>query len=214
MSPPPLPCPADTLLLLLRHGATDNNVAHPPRLQGSGSNLPLSATGIEQASRAAELLRGRPIVAIYSSPLLRAQQTAERIGAALALPVELIDALTEADVGQWEGRDWGEIEQNEPEAFRRFVNDPATWPYAGGESFGQVQTRVLPVISQLLEQHAGQSFVVVSHNVVNRCILADLMGLALAQARTIPQENCGVNLIRRRDGKTTLVTLNSAFHLS
>jgi broad specificity phosphatase PhoE len=214
MTPPPLPCPAgDTYLYLVRRGATDNSVAHPPRLQGCGSNLPLSAVGIEQAARMAHLLRERPIAAIYSSPLLRALQTAERIGQALTLSIELIEALTEVDVGQWEGRDWGEIERNEPEAFLRFVNDPATWPYAGGESFGQVQQRVMPVISQLLEQRAGQSFVVVSHNVVNRCILAEVMGLPLSQARTIPQENCGVSLIRRREGKTSLITLNSAFHL-
>jgi len=214
MTPPPLPSPAgDTYLYLVRHGATVNNVAHPPRLQGSGSNLPLSAAGIEQAGRVAHLLRERPIAAIYSSPLLRAWQTAERIGEALTLPVESLEALTEVDVGQWEGRDWGEIERTEPEAFHRFVNDPATWPYAGGESFGQVQQRVMPVISQLLEQREGQSFVVVSHNVVNRCILAEVIGLPLAKARTIPQENCGVSLIRRREGKTSLVALNSVFHL-
>lgn len=216
MTPPLLPSSADgdTWMYLLRHGATDNNVANPPRLQGRGSDLPLSAEGRTQAGRAAELLRDRPIVAIYCSPLLRARQTAEALSAAIHLPIQLVDAITEVDVGQWEGRDWGEIERTEPEAFQRFMEDPGAWPYAGGESMGEVQRRVVPALDELLARHPGQSIVVVSHNVVNRCYLAHLLGLPLARGRAIAQENCGVNVIRRRSGKISLITLNSAFHLS
>ncbi|MCE9555948.1 MAG: histidine phosphatase family protein [Planctomycetes bacterium] len=215
MTPPALPYPADgdTWMYLLRHGATENNVANPPRLQGRGADFPLSAEGQAQAGRAAELLRDRPIVAIYCSPLLRARQTAETLSSALHLPIQLVNAIIEVDVGLWEGRDWGEIEKTEPEAFHRFMEDPGTWPYAGGESMGEVQRRVVPALDELLAQHPGQSIVVVSHNVVNRCYLAHLLGLPLAKARAIAQENCGVNVIRRRSGKTNLVTLNSAFHL-
>ena len=218
MIPPPLPLPcpagADTWMYLLRHGATENNVAIPPRLQGRGADLPLSAAGQAQAGRAAELLRERPIVAIYASPLLRARQTAEALSISLHLPVQLVNAIIEVDVGQWEGRDWGEIERTEPEAFHRFMEDPATWPYAGGESMGEVQRRVVPALDELLARHPGESIAVVSHNVVNRCYLAHLLGLPLARGRAISQENCGVNIIRRREGKTSLISLNSAFHLT
>ena len=78
---------------------------------------------------------------------------------------------------------------------------------------GEVQRRIVPALDDLLKKHPGQSIVVVSHNVVNRCYLAHLLGLPLARGRSIAQENCGANVIRRRGEKTSLVTLNSAFHL-
>ena len=203
----------ETWMYLLRHGATENNVAQPPRLQGRRTDMPLSAAGRIQAGQAAELLRSRPIAAIYSSPLKRAWQTAEQIAAPLDLPIHVLEAITEIDVGQWEGRDWGEIERSEPEAFRRFIDDPGKWPYVGGESMGQVQERVVPALDGLLAQQAGQSIVVVSHNVVNRCYVAHLMGLPLKRARSISQDNCGINIIRRRGETASLITLNAAFHL-
>ncbi|MCE9548410.1 MAG: histidine phosphatase family protein [Planctomycetia bacterium] len=212
----PLPSPADgaTYLYLLRHGATDNNVAHPPRLQGRGHDGPLSAVGIAQSQAAARLLADRPLVAVYSSPLLRARQTAEFLAAPHGLSVGLIDALVEVDVGSWEGRDWAEIERSEPEAFRRFMEDPAQHGYAGGESLGAVQQRVLPAILQLLTRHAGQSIAVVAHNNVNRCVLANVLGSPLAKARAIAQENCAVNLIRvGADQAMSVMAQNYVEHL-
>jgi broad specificity phosphatase PhoE len=53
----------------------------------------------------------------------------------------------------------------------------------------------------------------VAHNVVNRAILADLMGLDLRLAPRLHQGNACVNLIRRRPSRTDLITLNALFHI-
>lgn len=208
----PLPCP-DGFMYLLRHGATENNVANPPRLQGRNSDLPLSAVGLSQAARTAELLRDRSITAIYSSPLLRARQTADAIATTLGLSVQTVEAITEVDAGFWEGRDWEEIARTEPEAFRRFMEDPGKWPYAGGESMGDVTHRVVPAFDALWAQQSGQTIAVVGHNAVNRCYLAHVLGIPVSRSRTLIQENCCVNLLRRRGDKVSVFTLNSALHL-
>jgi broad specificity phosphatase PhoE len=200
-------------MYLLRHGATENNVANPPRLQGRGSNLPLSAVGLSQAARTAGVLRDRSIAAIYSSPLLRATQTADALAAALGLGIEIVEAITEVDAGSWEGRDWEEIARSEPEAFHRFMDDPGRWPYAGGESMGEVTHRIVPAFEALWAQHSGQSIAVVAHNAVNRCYLSHVLGLPVARSRTLIQENCCVNVLRRSGDKVSVLTLNAALHI-
>lgn len=205
---------ADTCVMyLVRHGATANNLANPPLLQGRGVDLELSNAGRQQADCAAELLASQRLAAIYSSPLIRARQTAEIIATPHRLEVQLVSALEEVDVGRWEGRSWAEISQTEPEPFRQFIADSAHHGYLGGENMTQVLDRSAPALDALLQQHLGAAIAVIAHNVVNRVYVASLLGIPLARAREINQDNCGVNVIRLRRNETKLLTLNAAFHL-
>lgn len=206
--------PDVTWLYLVRHGATEANERVPPILQGNGIDLALSPEGMRQADSVAWFLRRYPIRRVYTSALTRARQTAAAIAAPLGLNPETLGDLQECNVGLWEGLDWRTIEAKHPEAHRRFVENPAENPYLGGETYGDVLRRAQPVIDRLLEAHAGESIVVVAHNVVNRVLLARLLGLEVRLAPTIAQGNGCVNLIRRRAGRTELVTLNSLFHLT
>jgi broad specificity phosphatase PhoE len=209
------PCPADDecLLYLIRHGATENNLAKPAVLQGRGLDSPLSAQGRAEAEATAAALERHPISAVYASPLLRARQTAELIAAPHGAAAHVVDALVEADVGQWEGRTWQDIRKAHAEAYARFMEDPGKHPYVDGENLTDVQQRVVPALEDLLSRHPGGVIVAVAHNVVNRAFLAHLLNLPLAAARGIRQDNCGLNLIRRRGEQSTLVTVNSVFHL-
>ncbi|MCE9531166.1 MAG: histidine phosphatase family protein [Planctomycetes bacterium] len=65
-----------TTLYLIRHAATEANLAHPPRLQGRKNNPPLAKLGVHQAAATRDFLAIRSIDACYTSPLLRAMQTA------------------------------------------------------------------------------------------------------------------------------------------
>ena len=211
---PPSPAPDTCWLYLIRHGATANNRARPPRLQGRRTDPPLSDEGQRQARRTGALLAFCGLGAVFSSPLLRARQTAEAIAAAAGLPVEVVDELIEVDVGQWEGLAWDEIARTDPEAYRAFMTDPAANSYVGGESLQSVQQRVLPAFERLLTRGLGQVVAVVAHNVVNRCYLAHLMNVPLGSFRGIPQDNCGVNLLRYQGGRVKLATVNAVFHLA
>lgn len=206
--------PADTCLLyLVRHGATENNVANPPRLQGRKSNLGLSPKGREQAADTARWLNAHPLAAVYASPLLRAVETAEAIAAPHRIAIELCEDFIECDIGAWEGRSWGEIEKTDAEAYRLFHHDASTHGYLGGENLSEVLMRVTPAFDAILSRHVGRAIAIVGHNVVNRVWLAHLLGMPLSAARGIPQENCGVNLIHYRDGTAKVWTVNSVSHL-
>ncbi|MFM9960204.1 MAG: histidine phosphatase family protein [Planctomycetaceae bacterium] len=202
-----------TQMLLVRHGTTDANVRVPYILQGSTVDLPLNENGRRQAQQVAEFLAPFPVKHVYSSPLQRANETARRIAERHRLAVTQIAEITECHVGVWESKDWNTIAREDPEACRLFHDDPATHPYLGGESYTDVLRRVLPAFERLLQQHLGETIVVVAHNIVNRAFAAHLLGLELRKAKGLAQDNCCVNVIHHDAGKSTLLTMNSVFHL-
>lgn len=210
---PPCPAPDTCWLYLIRHGATANNRARPPRLQGRRSDPGLSDEGHEQSRRTGRALAERRVAVVYASPLLRARETAEAIAAPHDLEVETVDELIEVDVGDWEGEPWDRIEQSNPEAYRLFMTDASVHPYLGGENLGTVQARVIPAFERLMAENLGRVIVAVAHNCVNRAYLAHLLNMPLAKYRSVPQDNCGVNLIRYRGDRIKLVTVNEVVHL-
>lgn len=202
-----------TVLYLLRHAATEANLADPPRLQGRRHNPPLARLGVRQAEATRDFLAIRPIDACYCSPLLRAVQTAAIVAAPHGLSPNPLDGLIECDVGRWEGLDWQTIRYLDADGYQRFMANPGDNPYAGGESFGDVHRRVAATLEDLLCQHAGKSILVVSHHVVNRTYLAGLLGLSPDLARQVKLDNCGISVVVRDGDETKVSTLNAAFHL-
>jgi len=202
-----------TTMYLIRHGATEANLAEPYRLQGRKTDTPLARIGVRQAEATRDFLAIRPVDACYCSPMLRAVQTASIIAAPHGLSPVPIPELVECDVGRWEGLDWQAIRYLDAEAYNRFHANPADQGYPEGESFADVHHRVVGVLNDLLERHAGQSILVVAHHVVNRVFLAGLLGLSIEQARAVSLSNCGISVVHRDQGKTTVSTLNAAFHL-
>ncbi|MEX0726135.1 MAG: histidine phosphatase family protein [Planctomycetaceae bacterium] len=202
-----------TILYLIRHGATTANEQLPYILQGCSVDLPLSPTGRQQAEDVGRLLRDRRIDGVYASRLQRARETAEQIAAPHGLSVETLAGIEECDVGRWERLDWESIRATFPEAYQQFQDSPYETPYLGGESYRHVFERAWPVLTGLLERHRGETIAVVSHNVVNRVILTELLGLDVHRAKELRQVNGGVNVIQYRGGQASLLTYNALFHL-
>ncbi|MFP6767241.1 MAG: histidine phosphatase family protein [Planctomycetaceae bacterium] len=203
----------ETLMYLVRHGATPANEQRPYVLQGHGIDTALSETGKRQAEAVSGFLASRPLDIVLTSPMQRARETALAIARPHGLDIGVLETLTECDVGRWEGRDWGSIMQEDPEAYERFMDDPSVHGYPEGETYGDVLQRVGKVLDKVLADHRGQAVVVVAHNIVNRVYVARLMGWSLSRAREIRQDNTGINVIRGRDDETTLLSFNVRFHL-
>src|SRR5262249_36732184 len=159
----------------------------------------LARLGVRQSEATRDFLAIRPIDHCYSSPLLRAMQTATIVAAPHDLAPQPLEALAECDVGRWEGLDWPTVRYPDAEGHQRFHANPAAFGYPGGESFRDVHERVAPALDQLLQQHAGQSILVVGHHVVNRTYLAGLLGLTPDQARQVILDNCGISVVLRQD---------------
>jgi broad specificity phosphatase PhoE len=182
-------------------------------LQGRRTDLALNEIGRRQAEAARHALESRAIGHVFSSPLCRARQTAELLAEPHRLPVNLVDDLTECDVGRWEGLSWDDVRRQDGPYLDTFEADPGAVPYADGESFQQVQARAVPAIQRLIPQYPEGNLAVVTHNVVARVFVAHLSGTAIAKARTIRLDNAGITIVSIADGKMKLLTLNSVFHL-
>jgi broad specificity phosphatase PhoE len=140
-------------------------------------------------------------------------QTAAGIASPHGLRPVLVDALTECDVGQWDGHAWDEIEQTWPEPFARFQADPWTNGYPGGESLTAVYARAAPVLNGMLGEHEGETIAVVSHHVVLRVWLAALLGLPLARARQVRLANASLSVVVRHGMQTSVQLVNDIGHL-
>lgn len=148
-----------TTTLLLRHGQTVLSVEK--RFSGVGDQE-LTEVGRAQAASAAARLATSGAVAVVSSPVRRAQQTAALVAQALGLEVVLEPGLRETDFGDWEGYSFGEVKQNWPRELDAWLADTDVAP-PFGESFATTATRVRQARDRVLAAYAGQRVVLVSH---------------------------------------------------
>src|SRR6266850_243514 len=84
------------------------------------------------------------------------RQTAAPIARELRIAPAIAAELHECNVGLWEGLDWQTIRERYPDEHRRFVENTAETPYLGGESYGDVLRRVMPIIERLCDAHQGE----------------------------------------------------------
>jgi broad specificity phosphatase PhoE len=152
-------------LYFVRHGESVANLTG--EFSNSGpSNHPLTPKGIEQAQLLAVSLASRRIARIYSSPLLRAVQTADLLSQTLQVPVEVTEALREWSVGMLEGtsaeQGWILHRQVQEDWF---VQGNLESKIPGGESFVEIRDRFVPFIDALVSDghSADESVVLVGH---------------------------------------------------
>lgn len=160
-----------TLLTLVRHGQTDWNLDR--RIQGS-TDIPLNETGRADARTAAANLAGTTHHAIYTSPLLRARETAEIISAELGLgaPV-LVPGIREREFGDGEGMSVSE-----------YMKTYGGWDseVPGAETLGDVAARALQALDEIARDSrrrstpAAESVVVVAHGGVIRSLIDHVSG--------------------------------------
>lgn len=162
-------------LYFVRHGETEWNVKK--KIQGK-TDIPLNENGRNQARELANKLAvdKLPAVKVYTSPQLRATETAQAVADALGLECEALDDLREMNLGEWEGLNWDIIEEQYGEVYyywnthRRYVRTP------GGECYNDVLGRTLDALSYILEKET-KDVLVVTHSAILMslgCYLAKL----------------------------------------
>ena len=169
-----------TTILLARHGETDWN--REGRFQGH-ADPPLNATGHAQAAELAAELKDVELAAVYSSPLRRALETAQRVAAEHGLEPVAVDALREVDVGSWQGLTRPEIETRYPEQFARWLDYDQGWE--DGESYEEMGRRAVAALLELAAAHAGERVLAVTHGGPIRAAFAFADGTSHADARRL-----------------------------
>lgn len=158
-------------IYLARHGRTAYN--HTRRFQGQ-LDIPLDETGHQQAKELALRVADLGIVALWSSPLARARQTAEAVSAHLGLPIRFDDRLMETDTGVWTDRFYDDMAAEAPDAYQGFVTGAADFGFEGGETYAEQGDRVMAALADI--EQTEQPALVVCHGMVMRLALTRRTG--------------------------------------
>ena len=171
---------APTTFLLVRHGVTDHT--NDKRFSGglASSNPGLNDEGRAQVRATAEWLApvADGIDAIVTSPVRRTRESAEILGEVLGFEVGVEDGLAEMEFGAWDGLTYTEVRDKFPDEVRTWLGNLDHAP-GGGESFREVEKRVLAGRDRLLEEHDGRTVLVVSHVTPIKTLVADALGAPL-----------------------------------
>ena len=192
-------------MLLVRHGQTSTTGTILP---GRAPGLHLAEAGTTQAERAAvRIAELKHVDAVYCSPLERTKETAAPIAAARGLRARTERGLLECDFGEWTGQElkalmklpeWAQV-QRYPSGFR----------FPGGESFPEMQTRIVSTIDRLRAAHPKGVVVAVSHADPIKAAVAHAMGTHLDLFQRIVISPCSVTAIAYADSGPVVLTVNS-----
>lgn len=197
--------PPSTLVLYVRHGQTPTTGQVLP---GRAPGLHLAEQGVDQAEavarRIAELAK---VDAVYASPLERARETAAPIAKATGHRVTADKGLLECDFGDWTGCDLKALMKlPEWQTVQRY---PSGFRFPGGESFTEMQTRVVGAIDRLRASHPSGVVVAVSHADPIKAAVAHAMGAHLDLFQRIVISTCSVTAIGYGLAGPVVLTVNS-----
>lgn len=200
-----------TEIWLIRHGVTDWN--RQRRFQGH-RDIGLDAQGHRQAQRLAGRLADAGLVAIHTSDLSRARDTAAPAAARLDIPVVADAGLRERCYGEFEGRTFAEIESGFPEEFARWrAREPDFILPGGGESLREFAARCARAFERIARSYPGARVAAVSHGGVLDIAYRLATGLSLEAPRRHELLNASINRIRFDDGRWSLLDWADVAHL-
>lgn len=179
-------------IILIRHGEPE--AAAKGRCYGK-LDVGLSERGKTQIESIALKIAEFEIAAIYSSPQVRARESARVIAQKCGLFVEIENDFAELDFGDFEGLAYDEVERRFPEIYRKWMTAPTEVEFPNGESFAQMQARVLRAANNLRQRHEGETCLFVSHGGVNRIILAEALGIENKNIFRLAQSFAAMNVI-------------------
>lgn len=198
-------------LLMIRHGETDWN--RELRFQGQ-VDVPLNATGHEQARRLGERLAGEAVQQLYSSDLIRTLQTAGPSAQRLGLASVGNRALREQSFGLIDGMSVPDIQQQHPDIWARWQAFDPDYAPPGGESQRQFHARVMDALARLVQAHAGQRLLIVTHGGVLDILFRVANGLALGGPRQCDIPNAGINRLRTDGRNVDILSWAETGHLT
>lgn len=196
---------APTTILLVRHGQTPTTGKVLP---GRAKGLHLAEVGLQQAELAAERISQlNTIDAIYSSPLERAKETAAPIAKACGLKTQVERGLFECDFGEWTGAELKKL-MKLPE-WQTVQRAPSTFRFPGGESFTEMQTRMVTSLDKLRARHPGGTIVCVSHADTIKAAVAHALGTHIDLFQRIVISPASVSAVLWHSGGPVVLAVNS-----
>lgn len=197
--------PTHTLVLLVRHGQTPTTGASLP---GRAPGLHLAEHGVGQAQAVAARIGALTnVAAVYASPLERTRETAAPIAEAVGVRTKVDKGLLECDFGAWTGAKLGDLrKKKEWDTVQRY---PSGFRFPDGESFPEMQTRMVSTLERLGAAHRGRAIVAVSHADPIKAAVAHSLGTHLDLFQRIVISPCSVTAILQTPGGPVVLAVNS-----
>ncbi len=199
-----------TEIVIVRHGETEFNKLGVFR---GRLDVPLNDRGREQAQAVGEALRSKTIVAVYSSPLVRALETARAVAEPHGLAPVVDPAFDNIDLGEWQGIAKALVEREQPALWKLWMEDPDRLAIPGGESLADVRERAYGRALELAREHEGERFAVVTHRSVAKLLGGALLGMESGYFWRFYLDNAGYSIVGHAATGPVLLTWNEACHL-
>ena len=152
---------------------------------------------------------GERIGAVVASPVRRTRESAEIVSEVLGRPVVEEHGFAEMEFGHWDGLTFAEVAERHPDEMASWLGSLDVAP-RGGESFRQVESRVMGGLERVLERYAGRTLVVVSHVTPIKTLVAHAMGAPLDAVFRMELTPASVSVVAHYpDGKSSLRLFNA-----
>ena len=171
-------------LVLVRHGLSSFN--EKGLIQGRTDDSYLTEKGYAQALKSGEALSNINFERIYSSPLVRAAETAKTIQRNLQNECNIIydKNLLEVDLSSWSGLSMNEIKTKHPKKYVIWKNDPENLELERDNNFTyqpiqELYDQANLFIENIFKNYSGQgqvNILIVGHNAILRCLVLSLIG--------------------------------------
>ncbi len=157
------------------------------------NDIPLSEKGVRQAVELKDYFSRIDISGIYTSPLVRAMQTADIIADGNH-HILIKHDLAEYNIGKWDGMSFDEIKEKYPKEYKERGENLENYVVEGGESMAMCRERALPEFLNIVNQSTG-NIIIVSHAGVNRIILSHLLEISVMESFSYKHDFGSVNIL-------------------
>ena len=199
-----------TRLYIVRHGETEWN--RDGKLQG-WKNAPLTDLGIKQAEKLRDRLQKEDIDIAYCSPLGRTCETAEILLDGRDIEMFEDEGLKEINMGEWEGKKAEIVKEKSPAEFKTFWERPDLYKPKDGESFYEVQERVLSSLYKIIEKHQGENILLVTHGGASKIIMAHFEERPMSELWGPPKmKEASLSVVDIEDGKADIELFADTSH--
>lgn len=195
-----------TNIYIIRHGQTDSNIKNTYL---GKSDIPLNDFGAEQAKNVAARFSDIKFDVVYSSPLMRAVQTAQEMVRGRNLNIILNSGFEERNYGLFDNLTIDEIAEKYPTEYRAWRSDWLHYRVPDGESAEEVHNRTHDALKKAISHHKGKNIAIITHLGAARHMIANLLMLRLEDTYRFSIDNCkAVHIVIDDDNCPVLKGLN------
>ena len=196
-------------LLFIRHGETDLN--KKDLIQGISDKAGINENGRQQIKSLIPYIRKSLVTYIYSSPLIRAIESAQVLSQGLSVPVTVEPSLAERDWGDWSNKKWDDVAltlksfSTEDSLRKRYTFIPPN-----GESWEDVEKRSTRLIQELLEEHGAKqnTIVFMTHGGLLRALIPALLKQPRAKSLEYEFANGSLTKLQYKNNRFSPLRIN------